>query len=165
MRKELLRGFTLIELLIVIAIIGILSSIVLVSLSSARTKSKTAAIQAEAKQLANLFALEYTETGSYNNLLVNAWVPASYTCNDIPVTGNYATEYREVCNSIMNRLGSNATSYNWLVGNGGVNGTFSVMVKTTSDASTGGQYYCVGSSGRTYSGTYNASAPGCYYDP
>jgi len=45
-------GFTLVELLVVIAIIGILSSVAVVNLNSARDKAKQAAIR---ETLASLF--------------------------------------------------------------------------------------------------------------
>ena len=60
------RGFTLIELLVVIAIIGILATIVVVSVNKARTKAKDTAIKGALEQLRLAAEMYYDENGSYS---------------------------------------------------------------------------------------------------
>ena len=58
-------GFTLIELLVVIAIISLLSSVVMASLNSARSKARDARRISDIKQLQLALGFYYDKYGSY----------------------------------------------------------------------------------------------------
>ena len=64
-RKNKEKGFTLIELLVVISIIGLLSSIVLTSVNSARAKARDARRIADFKQIQTAFEFFYDSQGRY----------------------------------------------------------------------------------------------------
>jgi len=64
-QKHKQKGFTLIELLIVIAIIGLLSSILAAALSNARKSARDTQRQANVKQLMAALELYYNDNNAY----------------------------------------------------------------------------------------------------
>jgi len=59
------KGFTLIELLVVIAIIGLLSTLAVVALGSAREKARDSKRLSDVKQVQTALELYYTDNSAY----------------------------------------------------------------------------------------------------
>jgi len=63
--KKNKRGFTLIELLVVIAIIGLLSTLSILALNSARARARDAKRVSDVKQIQTALEMCYNDTGDY----------------------------------------------------------------------------------------------------
>ena len=62
-------GFTLIELLVVIAIIGLLSTMSVLALNSARARARDAKRLADVKQISTALEIYYNDSGNYPSVL------------------------------------------------------------------------------------------------
>jgi len=134
------RGFTLVELLIVIAIIGILSSVVLSNLTGARTKAYDAKVQAQMSNIRQSAELYYIANGNYGittySCSAGMFADTSSGMSKLTVSVNYPVgENTIVCNSngkaysVTDNLAS-STTY-WCVDNTGTSKQTSTFLAST----------------------------------
>ncbi len=89
-RLKYRRAFTLIELLVVIAVIGLLATIVAVSVNGARQKGRDAVRKSDLKQISLALEMYYDKYNGYPSDTFSGWEsPCNTTTNDI---GKLVTE-------------------------------------------------------------------------
>jgi len=139
------EGFTLIELLVVIAIIGLLASIVLVSLGGARNRAKDARVIAEMSQIRATAEMIYSSDGDYDNVVCTQ-ADMAPLCDDIKAQtgGTLPTIARNPATSALK---------------------YCAYVKLIALKDTLANYYCVDSTGVAKETTTNPSGtcPGTLY--
>ncbi len=141
------KGFTLIELLIVVAIIGVLSAIVTVSLNSGKNKGKDSAIKTDLANMRGQAELLFTNNGGYG---VDA-TPTAFTLGACTNTADTlfadTTIWAQISDAMNNSGGLEScvsSSIAWSVG-------IQLAEKPTTEA------WCVDSSGQSKKLTLDGS--------
>jgi len=88
------KGFTLIELLVVIAIIGILATIVMVSLNTARAKARDARRISDIRQTQLALQMYYDTNGSYPTTAQGLAALATTYINAAPLDPDGTSSYQ-----------------------------------------------------------------------
>ncbi len=114
------KGFTLIELLIVIAIIGILSSVILNSTNSARLNARDSLRLQNMKQLYTALQLYYSEYGQCPSLPPGASPNNISSTNSTSWNSSFTSSIRPFMSSLPASSNSLDYSYSYAYGNGSI---------------------------------------------
>lgn len=147
--KQNQGGFTLVELLIVIAIIGLLSSIVFASLNNARAKARDTRRLSDLKQIRLALELYYDSTGSYpsyQGACPGGWATASPS--EVVCWNDLTTKLKPYLSSLPTEpLGNTYSQYHYRSQNGQNYCLLMVPEKldpNQDEGCYGGSWYCVG---------------------
>ncbi len=106
------KGFTLIELLVVIAVIGLLSTLAIIALGSARTKARDAKRISDVKDTRNALELFFADYGKYPSSPEGVVLgSAGATCLDNNITGWSSTCENPYMSTVQTDPGKNTYIY------------------------------------------------------
>ena len=143
--KKNTKGFTLIELLVVIAIIGLLATLSVVALNTARAKARDARRQADIKQIQTGLELYFTDKNDYPAGTSTAINAANYSLsltNGIGTTSSGTVYMSNVPSAPLPADGNCTTTGNTY--------TYSYVAASGTNPPSYTLSYCLGSIGTVY---------------
>lgn len=78
--KKISKGFTLIELLVVVSLIGVLTTLVVANLNSARERARDATRKSDLRNIQTALRIYYNDEGSFPTSSSNRIVACDGTC-------------------------------------------------------------------------------------